>query len=508
MNNKAPGGTHYRAKPWWTGVVNRPSVSSLAMSAALFLPLLLCQCATPKALGRVDEEQAAKMPIMAHFAQVWRSTGKSFARSPLATIRSGFAVSTQRTAAMFGGSVRKSDGKSTGSGAAEESVMPVPGTAEFESWLDQEKLPKAVPGTVKLLVDGGQFFPEFQESIANANRSIDSQTFIFDNDDFGMEMASLYKRKAAGIPVRIFMDNLGTRAAHKVKPKTPLPPGFEPPLFMGDHLREDPNIKLRTTTNPFWLCDHTKLHVIDGRTAYVGGMNIGREYRSEWHDQMARIEGPVVAVLEGVFRDHWQREDWRRNWTFRNTGNEKVTLPAGPVPAGAVPLRVLRTDSAEGKFEIDRALRAGIAGARKRVWMESPYMAEEGLLTALTDAAKRGVDVRVIMPGDNDSGVMEKVNLQSARKLMESGVKVFSYPKMSHLKVTLCDGWGTFGSANGDTLSLKLNRELNLASSAPGLVEDLEKKIFVPDFKVSRQVTPGMAGKEASTLADIAGNQL
>lgn len=476
--------------------------------AALTCPLLLTQCATPKALGRVDEEQAEKLPLLAHFAQVWRSTGKSFVRSPLATARSGLAVSSLRTAAVFGRFVGNSNKQKNGGRALEKDAIPVPGTEEFESWMDKENLPVRVPGTVRLLVDGKRFFPEFRKSLASAQASIDSQTFIFDNDDFGVEMAALYKRKAEEVPVRVFLDNLGTRTAHKVKPKTPMPRGFEPPHFMGDYLRDDSKVKLRTTTNPFLLCDHTKLHIIDGTTAYVGGMNIGREYRSEWHDQMARIEGPVVTVLEGVFRDHWQREDWKRNWTFRNTGNEKVTLPTGPVPPGAVPLRVLRTDAAEGKFEIEKAVRAGIAGARKRVWMESPYLAEEGLVTSLITAAGRGVDVRVIIPGDNDSGIMEKVNLQSARKLIEGGVKVFSYPKMTHLKVTLCDGWGTFGSANGDTLSLKLNREMNLASSAPELVGDLEKEIFLPDFKVSRRVTPEMANKESSALADMVGNQL
>ncbi|HEX2748484.1 MAG TPA: phosphatidylserine/phosphatidylglycerophosphate/cardiolipin synthase family protein, partial [Verrucomicrobiales bacterium] len=332
---------------------------------------------------------------------------------------------------------------------------------------------------------------------------------IFDNDDFGVATANLLKRKAEEIPVRVFFDSLGTRSAHRIKPETAPPPGFEPPAFMGSYLSGDSNIKVRVTTNPFLLCDHTKLHVIDHRIAYVGGMNIGREYRSEWHDQMARIEGPVVAELESVFQYHWNRENAFRNWTFQNTPWKRPeAVPLQPASAGMVPLRVLRTDTTGGRHGIVRAFRAAIAAAKKRVWVHTPYLSEDGILTDLADAARRGVQVRVIIPGRNDSKMMDKVNLHSASRLVESGATVQSYPRMSHLKVVVCDGWAMFGSANCDTLSLRLNSELNLASSAPGFVRALEKQIFIPDFKVSRPVTSAMVKAQASPLTKVAGNQL
>jgi cardiolipin synthase len=278
---------------------------------------------------------------------------------------------------------------------------------------------------------------------------------------------------------------------------------------MGKYLTQDSNIRLRATTNPFLICDHTKLHVIDHRIAYVGGMNIGREYRSEWHDQMARIEGPVVAQLEAVFQDHWNHENAFRNWTFQNLRRpEAATQGDTPPLPGAVPLRMLRTGTAHGRYEIVRAFRAAIAGARKRVWVHSPYLAEDGVIKDLADAARRGVQVRVIIPGRNDSSLMEKVNLQSAKTLIESGASVYAYPRMTHLKAVICDGWAMFGSANCDTLSLRMNRELNLASSAPGFVRSLETQIFLPDFKVARPITAAIANAAASPVAKIAGNQL
>jgi cardiolipin synthase len=169
---------------------------------------------------------------------------------------------------------------------------------------------------------------------------------------------------------------------------------------------------------------------------------------------------------------------------------------------------MLRTDTAGARHEIVRAFRSAIAGAKKRIWVESPYLAEDGVIGDLVEAARRGVQVRVIIPGRNDSTMMDKVNLQSARDLIKGGASVYAYPGMTHLKVSICDGWAMFGSANCDTLSLRMNRELNLASSSPKLVRDLESQIFRRDFRVSRPVTEAMANAQASPLAKIAGNQL
>ncbi len=466
-------------------------------------PLLFTQCSTPKMLSRIGEDQPVKVPFVSHAGHIWRATAVSFARSPVSTARSGALMAGQRIKAFVSGAAPLPSIK------ASSSEIPPPGTEAFESFLDQKGLPRRTSGTIKLLINGERFFPEFLREIAGAKVSIDSQTFIFDNDDFGVATADVFKRKSQEIPVRVIFDNLGTRSAHRIDPKTPPPAGFKPPAFMGSYLTQDSKIKVRATTNPFLLCDHTKLHVIDHRIAFVGGMNIGREYRSEWHDQMARIEGPVVSELESIFQHHWNRENAFRNWTFQNVGGGRPEASSPPpAAAGMVPLRVLRTDTISGRREIVRSFRAGIAAARKRVWVHSPYLAEDGVITDLVEAARRGVQVRVIIPGRNDSTMMEKVNLQSALTLIEGGVTVQTYPRMSHLKVAICDGWGMFGSANCDTLSLRLNCELNLASSAPGLVRALEKQIFLPDFKVSRPVTLAMAKAQSSPLTKVAGNQL
>jgi cardiolipin synthase A/B len=468
----------------------------------LLLPLVLTQCSTPKILSRVGENQTVKIPVISHAGHVWRATAVSVARSPFRSARAGVLMAAQRARAFISGAAPLPSIK------ADTSGIPAPGSDEFEAFLDKSGLPPRTSGTVKHFVDGRRFFPEFLQDIERATTSINSQSFIFDNDDFGVSVADLFKKKSEQIPVRIFFDNLGTRIAHGVKPKTPPPPDFVSPGYMGKYLTKDSNIKLRTTTNPFLLCDHSKIHVIDHRIAWVGGMNIGREYRSEWHDQMARIEGPVVSQLEAVFQEHWDRENAFKNWTFQNLRHRNPYPGNDPPPPGAVPLRMLRTDTAGARYEIVRAFRSAIAGAKKRVWIESPYLAEDGIISDLADAARRGVQVRVIIPGRNDSGMMEKVNFQSALTLVQSGAAVYSYPGMTHLKVAVCDGWAMFGSANCDTISLRLNVELNLASSAPRFVRDLERHIFLPDFRVARPVTEAMCKAQQSPLTKIAGDQL
>jgi cardiolipin synthase A/B len=431
----------------------------------------------------------------------FRATAIAAVKQPLTTARTGVTVVWQRPGDFLA--------RTFGTRAYSSTAMPsAPGSGEFERELDLRKLPAAELGTLEWLVDGPGFFPEFDRQLAAARQSVDVQVYIFDNDDIGVRYADALRDRAEEIQVRVLFDDLGSTTAWAAAPETPGPPGFAPPGDMQEHLTASaPGVSVRRTINPWLACDHTKLLVFDKRSAILGGMNIGREYFSEWHDLMVRVEGPVVATLAGDFN-----RSWNRSGPAGDLG--RLRKPARiPQPApvdGCFPIRVLRTDPAGGRLEILEAMVMAIRGARRRVWIENPYFAHDGVSSACEDAARRGVDVRVIIPAESDSGIMAAGNLATARGLIEAGATVLRYPRMTHMKVMLCDGWATAGSANLDILSLRINRELNIAFSHANAIRSLEKAVFLPDFRRSRKmtladVTPADAGvgdAVAEALAD------
>jgi cardiolipin synthase A/B len=394
----------------------------------------------------------------------------------------------------------------------EVSPLPVPGDEAFESLLDGAGLPKRSAGRVKFLVDGPPFFRELHRAIEGARRSIDFQFYIFDNDQVGVAVARQLKQKSTEVPVRVLFDAIGSDIASKMNPPLAPSPEFKSVAAMMSDLSQNSEVKVRATSNPYLVSDHSKLVVVDDRTAFIGGMNVAAEYRLRWHDMMERIEGPVVQQLSRIFDEHWSAEDWRRHWglgaLMRGRSSPDRVAPNSAELKGHAALRILVTDLLPGRRDVLKATLAAIRCARERVWIETPYFAVDEITAELERAVERGVDVRVIIPGKVDAKFMRKVNLVELRNLLTSGAKVYEYPGMTHLKATICDGWATFGSANYDTLSMRINRELNVATADPATVEDLIDKVFKPDLRVSSRLTIEAARARGGPLTEILGDQL
>ena len=378
-----------------------------------------------------------------------------------------------------------------------------PGSREFETLLDRKHFPRTEAGTLTWLIDGAGFFPELDHQIAAARQSIKLQTFIFDNDDIAVRYADALKRRSNMLSVHVLFDDLGSTFASTSAPLTLGPRGFVPPLDMHTYLRDHSQLRARRILTPWLAADHTKLLVFDKRTAFIGGMNIGREYYSEWHDLMLRVEGPIVGSLTREFNRAWRKAGPWGDFALVRT--PALLRRARPVTAG-IPLRVLRTDPAEGRHEILNAMLLAIGGARQRVWIETPYFTSGEVARACEAAARRGVDVRVILPANGDSAVMNAANLATANGLLKAGARVFKYPQMSHAKVMICDAWACVGSANLDTLSLRINRELNLAFATPAAVQECANRVFVTDFRRSRRIrledTQAFVNRLAGGIAD------
>lgn len=430
-----------------------------------------------------------------------RATAVAAVRQPVTTTKLGLVVLWHRPHAAVSGNLPVDLIPQT---VATEA----PGTPEFEELLDREGFPRAESGTLKWLVDGPEFFSEFDRQISSARYSIQVQVFIFDNDDIAVRYADLLKGRSGEVPVQVLFDDLGSTFAHTSAPRTLGPRGFVPPSDMHSYLRKNSKIRVRRTLNPWLVCDHTKLLVFDQRTAILGGMNIGREYFSEWHDLMVAVEGPVVRTLSDDFNSAWKKSGpWG---DFALLHKSKISARPEPVTdiTGGIPLRVLRTDPAKGRYEILDASLLAIRGARRRVWIQTPYFAHDDIKVEVAAAARRGVDVRVIIPSAGDSAIMSAGNLGTANSLIQAGAKVFRYPKMTHLKALICDDWATVGSANIDTLSMRINRELNLAFSNRAAVRDLEKLIFLPDFQRSKRIRLEETQSIIHSVAEIIAGQL
>lgn len=371
---------------------------------------------------------------------------------------------------------------------------------EWETKLDQITGHSATRGTIDYLVDGEEFFIRFIDAISTAKKSVDIRTYIFDNDDFAEKIGDMLRRRAdEGIDTRILLDGLGTIVATGADDES-LPENYEAPESVRLFLESDSDINVRQSRNP-WLVagDHVKTTIIDNQLAFVGGMNIGREYRYVWHDLMMELRGPVVDELKNEFNKAWAHAG-----LLGDAAYALQRLKPNPQNAEDLgyPLRVLHTRP--GVAEIFNAQRAAIRNARKYIFIQNAYLTDDAMLYELAKARRRGVDVRVILPLVGNHGPINKSNALAANAMLEHGIRVFVYPGMSHVKAAVFDGWVCLGSANWDKLSFRTNKELNIATSHPEYVDELFKRVFDPDFEKSVELTEPFPERWFDHLVEIA----
>lgn len=372
----------------------------------------------------------------------------------------------------------------------------------FEHVLDKATGTRRDKGRIRFLVDGDEYFGRLMENIEGARESIDIRTYIFDNDDFAVAMADELRDRAGDIRVRIMVDSIGNMLATQADPDS-LPDTHEHPLSMSRYLERGSDVKVRSMTNPWFTGDHTKTTVIDKKTAFVGGMNIGREYRYDWHDMMMEVTGPVVDQLQFESDKAWSRGgvlgDFANALRFLRGKQEHADRDGYPV-------RILQTRNFSS--QIHNAQIAAIRNASKYIFIQNAYFSDDQTVYELARARRRGVDVRVIIPARGNHGPLNASNKITINKLLEHGVRVYEYPGMSHIKAAIYDGWMCVGSANFDKLSLKVNKELNLATSDPVTVDALLSQVFIPDMMLSREIKHPVKVSAATYWAEIMVDEL
>ena len=242
--------------------------------------------------------------------------------------------------------------------------------------------------------------------------------------------------------------------------------------------------------------------LIDGQYAWLGGMNIGREYRFEWHDLMVEARGPVVASLETEFRREWAHAGPLGDLAYLATvlAGTRKTPPSAPGPW--IKVRLLPTKTLWKPFAT--AVLGSLRQAQSYIYVENPYLFDKRVILALVKARARGVDVRVVLPCVNDFKAGGRSNLVIANYLMEHGVRVYFYPAMSHVKALLVDGWACLGSGNLNHLSLRVNHEENIATSDPGFTDQVKRQLFLQDFARSYELKDPISVDWVDFLADLA----
>jgi len=348
--------------------------------------------------------------------------------------------------------------------------------------------------TVEFLIDSGVIAPAMTV-LQGAKKSIHLEVFQYQPDEYGWTVAKLLADKAQhGVHVRLMLDPNGSEVFKNDEIKKVI-------SFLGANGVQV--IVKRVPLDQSHL-DHRKVLVVDGDTAFTGGMNIGLSYQKDWHDQQTLIMGPAVTALQSAFLERW-----------RAAGG---TVPDAEIPdlypplkeqSNGVETRVVAHEG-DAKDENIRAmyLRA-IGTAEKTIRIANPYFMDAAIVSELIRAStKRHVTVQVVLPEDNDQALVQRGSRAYYPDLIKAGIEVYEYEgRMAHEKVAVFDSrWSTFGSSNLDARSLRYNDELNLAVSDPGVARYIESNLFDQDLKRSKRImqyTPTLRERLDRSLEDI-----
>lgn len=336
---------------------------------------------------------------------------------------------------------------------------------------------------IRLLENGDAFFPAMLAAIGRARNSINLESYIFWSGEIaGRFRDALSERARAGVEVRVLLDAVGS----------------------GAKLSRDDVSAMRAAGcvveffHPLrpWMLDainhrtHRRLLVVDGKVGFTGGAGVAdvwlgnAEKPGNWRDTQVEVTGPVVAQLQAAFQENWAAT---RGETLSGERFFPRLEPAGHATAQVI------LSSPEAPSSPTKLLYAvSISSAVRRLWLSNSYFVPDADATALlTSAARRGVDVHILIPGKvNDVPLTKAGGRSSLGELLAGGVKISEYaPTMFHAKTMVVDGvFATIGSTNFDNRSFRLNDEINLTVHDRDVGRRLEE-MFLQDIARSRSYT-------------------
>jgi cardiolipin synthase A/B len=303
--------------------------------------------------------------------------------------------------------------------------------------------------SLKLYSYGRELFDAMLEAIDAAHESIYLESYIWKDDAVGQEFQEHLARKAEeGVAVYVIFDSFGNLV---------VPRSFKSSFHPAIHVLE-----YRAMRRPWQLLDprryaldHRKLLIVDGITSFIGGYNLGALYATEWRDTHLSLRGPGAAELARAFIGFWNRFC---------PPNEQIT-PRYHHKFDAL-ITISHNEAMRMSFPIRDMYIAAIDEAEHSILLTTAYFVPDHmLLDALKGAARRGVDVRVLLPWESNHVVTDWITHSYFTDCLQGGIRIFGYRyTMLHAKTCTIDGeWSTVGTCNLDRLSLVGNYEINVA---------------------------------------------
>jgi cardiolipin synthase len=439
--------------------------SNFRTLATALAAILISACATPGVRSHTDN-----------------------AASPPAVLAAGGALSAVRSERLIDSRLTSAPGAKENTDLDDEHIREL-----IAAFRDQANAPLVSGNKISLLRDGPQTLAAIRKAIAAAQHHVHVETYIFSDDEIGRAFSELLiERRRAGVEVRVLYDAVGSVTT----------PGsfFDTMRAAGVEVREfRPLNPVRTPLT--WKInnrDHRKIVVVDGRTAFTGGINISSTYASSsaarpgpksgldegWRDTHVEITGPVAAQFQSLFLATWTRAGGA-------IAKDAPDYFPAIAPAGSEVVAAVAGDGDDaGETAIYATYLTAIQHASQRIWLTNAYFApNKELRAAMISAAKRGVDVRLIVPGFTDSGLILHASRASFDELLSGGVRIYEQRyALLHAKTAVIDtALSMVGSANLDMRSFLHNNEVNAVIVGTAFARQLEQ-MFERDLKDTREL--------------------
>jgi cardiolipin synthase len=360
---------------------------------------------------------------------------------------------------------------------------------------------------VTILKNGVEIFPSMLSAIRAAKKTINLEFYIYWDGEIGRTFAeALAERARAGVQVKIVLDAVGSSAMSQSLTDFMTRNGID--LEWYHPLRW-------YTLSRFNHRTHRKLLIVDGEIGFSGGVGIADNWlgnadsKDHWRETVARVEGPVVTQMQFAFLDNW----------VKSRGELLTGLDYFPQVERRGPhlTQVIKSSPTEGSSAVKLLYVVSIVSATRSIYISNAYFVpDRDTIRALEGAVRRGVDVRVIVPGEfTDVPLVRQASRMHYELLLRRGIRIFEYqPTMMHAKTMVVDGyWSTIGSSNFDDRSFRLNDEVNVNVYDDEIARQMEA-MFFHDLAQSNEITlrhwfrRGRLARLKEKLADLLKPQL